>query len=92
MTAKRTDANQAEIVAALRKAGCSVQPIHTVGRGCPDLLVGHNGRCYVFEAKTAKGRLTDDELDWWEHWRGQYDVIHSAEDALRVMGLLKEAA
>lgn len=92
MTAKRTDANQAEIVAALRKAGCSVQDIHTVGKGCPDILVGHAGRCFVFECKVKGGRLTDDEQKWWLAWRGQWDTIYSAEDALRIMGLIKEAA
>lgn len=33
MRAARVDQNQAEIVAALRKAGASVQHLHTIGKG-----------------------------------------------------------
>jgi hypothetical protein len=38
--ASKVDANQREVVAALRGAGASVQLLHAVGEGCPDLLVG----------------------------------------------------
>jgi DNA-binding NarL/FixJ family response regulator len=38
--AAKVDANQTEITAALRQMGATVQHIHTVGKGCPDLLVG----------------------------------------------------
>ena len=40
MRAARVDQNQSEIVDALRRVGCSVQDLHEVGQGCPDLLVG----------------------------------------------------
>ena len=40
MTASRVDSNQPEIVATLRGMGCSVQHLHAVGKGVPDLLVG----------------------------------------------------
>ena len=33
--AAKVDANQPEIVQALRKAGCFVQPLHTVGQASP---------------------------------------------------------
>lgn len=46
--AKRTDGNQAEIVRALRSAGATVQTLHTVGKGCPDLVVGFRGNNYGF--------------------------------------------
>jgi len=49
--ARKVDANQAEIVAALVSAGAMVQSMASVGRGCPDLLVGHNGRWVVMEVK-----------------------------------------
>ena len=86
MSAKRTDANQAQIVAELRQAGCSVQDIHTVGSGCPDILVGYARHTWCFEIKSDGGKLTPDEADWALKWAGQYAVIHSAEDALRIMG------
>lgn len=44
--AARTDDNQAGTVAVLRQAGASVQTLHRVGGGCPDLLVGwRSHRC-----------------------------------------------
>ena len=58
------DANQAEIVKALRKVGATVQPLHRVGQGCPDLAVGHGGVNHMIEVKdgskppSARG-LTD---------------------------------
>ena len=89
MTAKRTDANQPQIVAELRKAGCSVQDLHTVGHGCPDILAGYAGHTWCFEIKRDGGKLTPDEADWALRWHGQYAVIHSAEEALEIMGLLR---
>ena len=40
MSAARVDANQPEIVKALRGVGATVQHLHKVGQGCPDLMVG----------------------------------------------------
>ncbi|HJP47915.1 hypothetical protein [Acinetobacter venetianus] len=41
--AAKIDANQTEIVKALRKFGASVQSLASTGKGCPDLLVGFRG-------------------------------------------------
>ena len=84
---KRVDANQAEIVAALRKAGCSVCDLHEVGKGCPDIVVGRGSANYLLEVKTIRGRMTDDEADWHLMWLGQVDVVRSPEAALRAVGL-----
>jgi hypothetical protein len=35
--------------------------LHTVGRGCPDILVGWHGLNYLFEVKQPGGNLTPDE-------------------------------
>ncbi len=85
---RRTDANQAEIMAALRKIGASVQPIHTVGRGCPDLLVGYRGLNFVLEIKGGKNppskrKLTTDEQLWHSGWRGQVAVVNTVGEAIR---------
>lgn len=73
--AAKVDANQAEIVEALRSAGCSVQSLATVGKGCPDLLVGYNGMRLLFELKDGKKppsarKLTPDQEKWLGEWRG----------------------
>lgn len=88
--AARVDANQGEIVKALRKIGASVQPLHMVGEGCPDALVGYRGKNYVMEIKDgtrkpSEQRLTPDESNWHVGWMGQVHVVKSIDDALRVV-------
>lgn len=80
---KRVDANQAEIVAALRGLGASVTDLHEVGHGCPDILCGYRGRVFLIEIKTETGRLTPDEKRWADEWHGgHYYVVRSKEQAL----------
>ena len=90
MTGKRTDRNHQEIVKALRDIGCSVQSLASIGKGCPDLLVGHYGRNLLFEVKDGSlppsgRRLTADESDWRRKWFGQYRVVESAKEAVTVI-------
>jgi len=97
----RVDANQPAIVKVLRQCGCSVQSLASVGKGCPDLLVGHyhsgpggdGSRNYLFEVKDpdkppSARRLTPDEKRWHECWEGQVHTIETAEEALRIMGIV----
>ena len=88
--AKRVDANQAEIVKALRQIGATVQHLHEVGRGCPDILVGFRGKNIAMEIKDgkkipSKRKLTKDETNWHADWRGQVDIVESIDDALSVL-------
>ena len=83
--AAKVDANQAEIVKALRSIGCSVQHLHSIGRGCPDILVGYRGRNFLFELKVGKGKLTDDEKAWALLWRGQVSTANSFAECLTVI-------
>lgn len=92
--AARTDANQREIVEALRAVGATVQPLHTVGGGCPDLLVGWRGTNYLLEIKDgrkskSRRRLTPDEEQFFFEWRGQAAVVKSADEALRHIGAVE---
>lgn len=87
---KRVDRNQAEIVQAMRKIGATVRHTHMVGNGFPDIEVGYHGNNYLFEIKDPdkppSGRkLTPDEERFHQEWKGQADVIHSAEEALEIM-------
>lgn len=52
---KRVDANQRSIVADLRAIGATVEDLHEVGDGCPDIAVGFRGQNYLFEIKTESG-------------------------------------
>ncbi len=83
---RRVDSNQAEIVAALREYGCSVQHLHIIGKGCPDLLVGIHGRNYLIELKSnRRSKLTEDECRWFENWSGQVTVAYSAEEIINTI-------
>ena len=89
-TAARVDANQSEIVEALRQIGATVQTLHQVGRGCPDLLVGFRGVNILLEVKDGSKppsarKLTPDEYSWHKDWRGQVAVVKSIEDAIDVL-------
>ena len=88
--ASRVDDNQAEIVAILRYVGCSVTSLASIGRGCPDIVVGHNGVNFLLEIKDgrrcrSRRKLTPEEKKWHEAWKGQVAVVESVEDALSVV-------
>ena len=81
----KVDANQQDIVKALRDMGCSVQSLAMVGGGVPDLLVGYRGNNYLFEVKDGSKppsarALTPDQLDWLQQWRGQWALIETVEE------------
>lgn len=85
--AARTDENQAEIVAALRKIGVSVTPTHAIGAGFPDLVCGHRGHTRLLEIKNRDGDLTEDQCKFVLSWRGDYHVVRSVREALAVFGV-----
>ena len=87
---KRVDANQADIVAALRKCGASVQDLHEVGGGCPDLLVGYHGVNALAEVKTLKGRLLANQRRWMDAWKGQHTILRRPEDVPGFLESLEE--
>jgi len=88
----KIDANQPEIVQALRKAGCTVQTLAAVGKGVPDLLVGLRGSNFLLEIKDGKRppsqkKLTDDQVAWHKAWGGSVTVVENPDQALRAVGL-----
>jgi len=84
--AKRVDANQRQIVEALRSMGCSVETrLSQLGQGAPDLLVGKCGKSIVMEVKSGSNCLTEDEKAWKASWKGSYAVVRSPEQAIEVM-------
>lgn len=91
MRAAAVDANQPEIVAALRGVGATVQLLHKVGKGCPDLAVGWRGWNYFLEVKDGTKPpsarvLTDDQVEWHGGWKGQVAVVKSVDEALQAIG------
>ena len=94
MRAAKIDANQPEIVEAVRRMGCSVQHLHTIGKGCPDLLVGVSGINLCWELKDGSAipsarQLTIPEIKWHDEWRGQVQIVESVDDAIRAINYIR---
>ena len=84
------DKNAGEIVSVLRAAGCYVRFVefsHGI-KGCPDLLVGHNGHTVLLEVKGPRGRLSDEQEKLHQEWRGGLiATVRTPEEALAAIGL-----
>lgn len=86
----RVDANQAAIVHVLRGLGCTVQPLHTVGAGCPDLLVGFRGRNFLVEIKDgskppSERELTPAQKAWHMCWNGSVAIVSDQDEAVSLI-------
>jgi hypothetical protein len=89
-TASRVDANQPDIVQALRGIGASVLHLHQL-KNCFDLLVGYRGRTFLVEVKDpsqplSKRQLTPGEAKFRDEWRGSpYHIVHTIDEAIRII-------
>ena len=88
--ARRVDENQAQIVAAFRKLGCSVAII-----GQPvDILIGYGGECLPAEIKDgdkppSARKLTKQQRDFFSTWTGGVRLIRNVDDVeAAVKGLM----
>ena len=84
--AAKIDANHGDVVDALRSMGASVQPLHTMGGGVPDLLVGWRGINLLVEVKDGAKRpsartLTTDQVEWHRAWRGAPVIVVTDVDS-----------
>lgn len=84
---KRVDANQRDIVEALREFGCTVQCLHMVGKGCPDLLVGYKDMNILIEVKVGDAKQTPAEKEWCESWKGDYSIARTPGHAIEIVRL-----
>lgn len=82
--AKRVDANQQEIVQALRAIGVSVWVI-----GEPvDLMIGYRGRSGALEVKDgsrppSERKLTAQQVDFFRDDRGFHRVVETTDEAIQ---------
>ena len=85
----RVDLNQNDIVRSLRAIGASVFITNQVGTGFPDIVVGWFGKNYLFEIKNneTRGRLTADQIEFHERWKGSVNVIRTLQEAFAVLGV-----
>lgn len=91
--AARTDANQNEIVQALRDVGATVAVTSMIGSGFPDIVAGYRGVNYLIEIKDgskppSKRRLTKDEQEFHDLWRGAVVVVNDIDEALKLIGAI----
>lgn len=95
--AAKVDANHAEVVDALRAAGCGVLSLAAVGKGCPDLLVHPPTypdcrMAVLMEIKDgakppSERKLTKAQVEFHRKWKGWIYTVTSVDEALDVMGL-----
>lgn len=84
--AKKRDSNEREIIDALEKVGCSVEPLDVV-----DLLVERAGKLFLLEVKGLRNKrgdaksLTPAQVAFRRRFK--FHVVCTPEDALAVVGL-----
>ena len=94
-TAAKVDHNQKEIITAFRKFGCSVLPLHTIGQGCPDLLVSKSEhKTVLVEVKDGNKPpsarvLTKDQEKFHSAWRGRICIVKDLGDVISTVKLLE---
>jgi len=93
--AAKTDANQTQVISALRAAGAKVESLAAVGKGVPDLLCQYEGTFYLIEVKDgqkppSQRKLTDDQVKWHSEWKSAFlGVVESPDEALKFIGAIK---
>jgi hypothetical protein len=90
--ARRIDANQTEIVTALRCAGAWVYSTAALGGGFPDLLCYARGMFFLLEVKDGNKppsarKLTEAEAAFVSSCPGPVHVVCSVSQALIAIGL-----
>jgi hypothetical protein len=94
MRARRVDANHAEVITALRRAGCRVWDTSRVGGGFPDALVAARGnRLVMLEIKDgakspSRRKLTPAEADFHRDWSEHVAIVETVEQALAAVGVV----
>ena len=100
--ARKRDANEREIITALREVGASVQQLNETG--CPDLLVLYRGVLYLLEVKdptqTSKAyrstgpmrELTPAQVRWWTSWGNpKPTIVYTEFGALAAIGAFDDS-
>lgn len=86
MRAARIDANQPAIVEYFRSRGASVQILSSVGKGCPDLMIGYRSATVPVEVKDGSKppsarKLTPEQELWHAAWAGSVRIVYCEDDA-----------
>jgi len=87
--AAKVDSNHPEILAAFRQLGCSVLPLHQLGGGVPDALIGLGGRSILVEIKAGKGQLNEGQAIWHADWKGAIATVRDMGGVITTVKLLR---
>lgn len=95
--AAKIDANQPDIVQALKQQGCSVAITSSAHDGFPDLVVGYNGITVLVEVKDgslppSKRRLTPKQVEFHNEFTGAIVILESIDDAVQLVSKMRQAA
>lgn len=88
--AAKVDDNQSEVVALFRKLGWTVLIISQL-KNCCDIIISKNGRTVAVEIKDgakplSKRKLSDGEVKFRDNWQGEYALIETQEDVVKLNG------
>jgi predicted membrane-bound mannosyltransferase len=85
--AAKVDANATQIESALKAAGCTVQSLAPIGRGCPDALAAKDGLMWLFEYKNPRGKdeVNEAQTKWHIAWNAPVYVVRTPDEALAVI-------
>ena len=91
----RKDANHNKIAAAFEKCGASVADTSRLGGDFPDMVIALCGFNVLVEVKDgskppSKSDLSKGQKKFQIEWRGWYVVIKSVDDALALVGEIKQ--
>jgi hypothetical protein len=100
--AAKRDANEPEIVQALRDAGYTVT-LWGID-GAPDLVITKSGQVWLREVKVperkdgkghagknGRGELTEAQVKWWDANPGAAEIVHGVIEALESVEAYPEA-
>ena len=82
--ARKKDGTHEAIANAFRQAGWSVIDTYRAPE-CPDFFAAHGGRTVAVEVKSRGGKLTPAQERFRDTWPGEYYVISTPAEALRIL-------
>lgn len=83
--AARRDAIEPEVIDALKALGATFEQLDL--EDGPDLLIGFRGVNHLVELRSGlRGRLSEEQKQWHERWRGSSAVRRSVVEVLRLIG------
>jgi hypothetical protein len=96
LRAAKVDNSQRELVPFLEAHGATFQSMATVGKGCPDGVVGFLGVDWLVEFKTGAapkapskrkaGRTEAAQAKWHAEWRGaSVAILRTRDDAEKLL-------